>query len=70
VEELPLEMREHLFKIIEINVMFLKDMNIIDYSLLLIFREWEGVGEKGEMIRLNQKYEMGLQIIDFLQVYN
>lgn len=42
LEGLPINIREQLFKTMEMNVLFLKEMSIIDYSLILIFRERNG----------------------------
>ena len=39
VEELPVDSRQHLFGTIETNVLFLRERNLIDYSLILAFRE-------------------------------
>jgi hypothetical protein len=73
LEELSVETREHLFSTIEANVRFLRERDVIDYSLMLVFRERDKCSEGGvgnHMVILNDKYEMGMHIIDFLQVYN
>lgn len=49
----------------------MKSISVIDYSLLLIFKAKPNNEEASpSLIQLNEKYEMGVNIIDFFQVFN
>ena len=58
---------------VEKNTLFFRKNRIIDYSLLLIFRQGKGKGEGwGKGLRwheLGQGWEVAFYIIDFLQVF-
>lgn len=64
-----------MLSIVEKNTLFFRKNKIIDYSLLLIFRQGKGEGKgwgwgKGPLWHeLGQGWEVAFYIIDFLQVF-